>query len=68
MAYYLSIYSNDLFDLQSKFIKENRLGGGMVWAVDLDDFHNSCGCGKNPLLSTINQELRNRRGNTNNCT
>lgn len=61
---------DDVEDIRrkAKFVKENNLGGGMVWALDLDDFRNICGCGPSPLLSTINQELRQRSGNTNNCT
>nr|XP_024218379.1 probable chitinase 10 [Halyomorpha halys] len=61
---------DDVADIRrkSQYVKEHGLGGGMVWALDLDDFRNICGCGKNPLLSTINQELRGHSGNTNNCT
>ena len=33
------------------------LGGGMVWAVGLDDFRNRCGDGRNPLLNAIKDEL-----------
>ena len=33
------------------------LGGGMVWAIDLDDFRNKCGKGPNPLLKAIKDEL-----------
>ncbi|KAJ8980547.1 hypothetical protein NQ317_001054 [Molorchus minor] len=43
---------------KSKFIKELGLGGGMIWALDLDDFRNRCGCGRHPLLKTLNNELR----------
>lgn len=43
---------------QSKFLKDLGLGGGMIWALDLDDFRNRCGCGKHPLLKTLNYELR----------
>nr|QDA39872.1 chitinase 4 [Phenacoccus solenopsis] len=50
---------NDVTDIRAKgkYIKENDLGGASVWALDLDDFVNVCGCGANPLLSAINEEL-----------
>ncbi|KAH8272148.1 hypothetical protein KR018_004032, partial [Drosophila ironensis] len=62
---------DDVTDIRRKaqYIKNLSLAGGMIWAIDLDDFHGRCGCGKNPLLRTLNQELRSIPGQrTNDCT
>lgn len=55
---------DDVADIRRKaqFVKELGLGGGMIWALDLDDFRGRCGCGKHPLLRTLNQELRGLAG------
>lgn len=39
------------------YIKENGLGGGMVWSVETDDFHGTCG-EQYTLLNTLNRGLR----------
>nr|BAA14014.1 Pjchi-2 [Penaeus japonicus] len=43
---------------KSEWIKQMGLAGGMIWALDLDDFKNRCGCEPHPLLRTINRVLR----------
>lgn len=43
---------------KTQLIKDLNLGGGMIWALDLDDFRNRCGCGKHPLLKALNNQLR----------
>ena len=47
---------------KSEFVMEKGYGGAMIWALDLDDFNNVCGCEKYPLLKTINRVLRNYGG------
>lgn len=62
---------DDVADVRrkSKFVRDNKFAGAMIWALDLDDFRGNCGCGKHPLLRTINQELRSLKGpKTNDCT
>ena len=39
------------------YVKNKKLGGAMIWAIDLDDYLGSCDS-KWPLLSTMNHELR----------
>ncbi|XP_060629020.2 chitotriosidase-1-like [Anolis sagrei] len=51
---------DDVNSIKTKvaYVKQNNLGGGMVWAMDLDDFSGSfCNQGKYPLLQTLRREL-----------
>lgn len=46
------------FELKLSYIKENRLGGAMLWSLDLDDASGEfCSQGTFPLLKTINYHL-----------
>ncbi|XP_061486368.1 chitotriosidase-1-like [Rhineura floridana] len=48
----------DSIKTKVKYLKENNLGGGMVWAMDLDDFSGSfCDQGAYPLLKAMKSEL-----------
>ena len=38
------------------------LAGGMVWALDLDDFKNRCGEGPHPLMNEIKKVLGPKKG------
>lgn len=56
---WVSFDDTEQMRLKAELIKELGLGGGMVWALDLDDFKNRCGCEPSPLLRTMNRVLRN---------
>ena len=43
---------------KSQLVRALNLGGGMVWALDLDDFRNRCGEGVHPLLRQIHDVLK----------
>ena len=58
----------DTIKQKSEYVRDHGFGGGMIWALDLDDFNNMCGCEKYPLLKTINRVLRNYNRPDPHCT
>ena len=42
------------------FLLERKLGGGMIWSIDTDDFSGHCGV-KYPLLKEISRVLNKGR-------
>ena len=47
----------EMIRYKSQYIRKMGLGGGMTWALDLDDFMNRCGQGYHPLMNTIKKVL-----------
>lgn len=46
------------FLVQVRYLKDNRFGGAMVWALDLDDFSGQfCGDGNYTLISYLRSLL-----------
>lgn len=42
---------------KAKYMRRLGLGGGMIWALDLDDFKDHCGEGVHPLLTELQSVL-----------
>lgn len=42
---------------KAQLVRQLGLGGGMVWALDLDDFKGHCGEGVHPLLTELQSVL-----------
>lgn len=59
---WVSFDDTEMIRYKSNFIKRMGLGGGMIWALDLDDFRDACSCETYPLLKTINRVLRDYPG------
>ena len=50
---WVSFDDRDSLRAKTTWIRERGLGGGMIWALDLDDFNGVCSQGKYPLLTVI---------------
>lgn len=48
----------DVLKTKTKYVKDMKLGGVMVKTLHMDDFKGKCNCGKFPMLTTLNKELR----------
>ncbi|XP_059806631.1 acidic mammalian chitinase-like [Hypanus sabinus] len=46
------------YEIKIKWLKENQIGGAMVWTLSLDDFSGTfCHQGRYPLISKLHSEL-----------
>ena len=45
----------EAFAAKAQYVKDNNLGGVMLWAIDMDDSKNACGGGSYPLLSAVEE-------------
>ncbi|XP_065561191.1 LOW QUALITY PROTEIN: probable chitinase 10 [Artemia franciscana] len=54
---WVSFDDADMIKRKAQKIKDWDLAGVIVWAPDLDDFRNKCGCEPHPLLRALNRGL-----------
>lgn len=54
---WVSFDDADMIRQKAQYVRDMGLGGGMVWALDLDDFRGRCGEGQHPLMHTLQQVL-----------
>ncbi|XP_059487163.1 acidic mammalian chitinase-like [Neocloeon triangulifer] len=51
-------YENmDSVKIKADYVKQYNLGGALVWGLETDDFDNVCREGKNPLITTIKNNI-----------
>ncbi|XP_060794061.1 acidic mammalian chitinase-like isoform X2 [Neoarius graeffei] len=50
--------TKESFNIKVTYLKDNKLGGAFVWALDLGNFSGQfCGLGKYPLISELKKQL-----------
>lgn len=54
---WVSFDDKEMIRRKAKLVRQLGLGGGMIWALDLDDFNNYCGEGVHPLLTELQSVL-----------
>lgn len=66
-AYYdeqwISYDDNRSIALKADYVKRHKLGGIMIWSIEMDDFRGVCDAKRYPLLRTINDGLRDVKAN-----
>lgn len=54
---WVSFDDKEMIRQKALLIRQLGLGGGMIWALDLDDFKDNCGEGAHPLLTELQSVL-----------
>lgn len=54
---WVSFDDKEMIRQKANLVRRLGLGGGMIWALDLDDFKDHCGEGAHPLLTELQSIL-----------